>query len=394
MFCPACGAQNPDNAGSCSACAKPLPSAGINVAPPPPPPLSPENSPAAAAPAPARVYPPLSSVSVASGYPPALSMPQPQKTMSIFGMIGIGIAILLALVYAVAAPVPALPNEAQALGYRFGTILAALGFSFLIAYPIAGRRKARNPNLFAGLFCGITLFILLANAMSNPGLLQPENSEQKAARLMREAAGIQPVRRSIFGENKTDTKTRDLFKDILALNKEYQDAESKLDTSEVKNLSTPESFANPDSVAGALQQLHAAYDVDAHQEERMGEILENFKHSLDDLPASERQEMLDGFSQGLGRVTPTRQRALSSEKAWIDSLDDVYGYAGSHHSDFVIADGHVGINDDQVREEFNTRIHTMNARREEFLQAKHDLDQMQSQSLQKIGLNPQQVGLH
>lgn len=70
--------------------------------------------------------------------------------MSIFGMIGIGVAILLALVYAFAAPVPAMPNEAQALGYRFGTILAALGFSFLIAYPIAGRRKARNPNLFAG----------------------------------------------------------------------------------------------------------------------------------------------------------------------------------------------------------------------------------------------------
>lgn len=394
MFCPACGAQNPDNAGSCSACAKPLPSAAINVAPPPPPPPPLVDSPAAAAPAPARVYPPLSTVSVASGYPPAPSIPQPPKTMSVFGMIAIGAAILLAVVYAVAAPVPPLPNEAQALGYRFGTILGALGLPFLIAYPIAGRRKARNPNLFAGLFCGIALFILLANAMGNPGVLQPESSEQKAARLMREAAGTQPVRHSIFGENKTDTKLRNLFKDILALNKEYQEAESKLDISEVKNLSTPESFADPDSVAGALRQLHAAYDVDAHQEERMGEVLENFKHGLDDLPASERQEMLDGFNQGLGRATPTRQRAISSEKAWIDSLDDIYGYAQSHHADFTIANGRVGINDDQVREEFNTRVHTMNARRTEFLQAKHDLDELQSQNLQKIGLSPQQVGLH
>lgn len=320
--------------------------------------------------------------------------PQPPKTMSVFGMIAIAVAILLALAYAFAAPVPELPNEAQAIGYRFGTILGTLGFSFLIAYPIAGRRKARNPNLFAGLFCGIAVAILLANAVKNPGLLQPENSEQKAARLMREAAGIQPVRHSIFGENKTDAKLRNMFKDILALNKEYHEAESKLDISEVKNLSTPESFANPDSVADALKQLHAAYDVDAHQEVRMGEVLENFKHSLDDLPASERQEMLDGFNQGLGRATPVRQHAISSEKAWIDSLDDIYGYAQSHHADFTIANGRVGINDDQVREEFNTRVHTMNARRSEFLQAKHDLDQMQSQSLQKVGLSPQQLGLH
>jgi hypothetical protein len=104
--------------------------------------------------------------------------------------------------------------------------------------------------------------------------------------------------------------------------------------------------------------------------------------------------MLDGFNQGLGRATPIRQRAISSEKAWIDSLDDVYGYAQSHHADFTLANGRVGINDDQVREEFNTRIHTMNARRSEFLQAKHDLDQMQRQSLQKVGLSPQQIGLH
>ena len=322
-----------------------------------------------------------------------MTWPQPRKTMSVLGIVGIAIAILLALAYAFAAPTPGISDAAEAFGFRFGTILGALGLPFLIAYPIAGRRKARNPNLFAGLFCGIAVVILLANAMRNPGLLQPENSDQKAARLMREAAGIQPVRHTIFGESKTDTKLRNMFKDILARNKEYQDDERKLDISEVKNISTPESFADPDSAADGLKQLHAAYDLDAHQEERMGEIMENFKRSLDDLPASERQEMLDGVNQGLGRVMPARQHAISSEKAWIDAVDDVYSYAQSHHADFVVSNGRIGINGDQVREEFNTRISAMNARREEFLQAKHELDQMQSQSLQKVGLSHQQVGL-
>src|SRR5207302_8341487 len=141
----------------------------------------------------------------------------------------------------------------------------------------------RNPNLFAGLFFGIALGMILLNGMGNLGSWQAETTDQKVGRLMREAAGLQPVRHSLFGEAKTDVKMRDLFKDLISLNKEYKDAAGKLDTSATKNLSTPESFADPDSAADGLNQLHAAYALDAHQEERMQQIMENFKRSFDDL---------------------------------------------------------------------------------------------------------------
>jgi len=386
MFCPGCGTQNPDGATVCSACASIL-----NVTPPPPPAAySPDSS---AATAPARVYPPLSSVSVASGYPSLASAPK-QKTMSVLGIIGIPLIILLALAYAFAAPLPDLPNETQAVGYRIGTVFGALGIPFLIAYLIAGRRKARNPNLFAGLFCGIAFCMIFANAATNLGPWTPETTDQKTARLMREAAGVQPVRRTMFGENKIDAKLRGFFKDILALNKEYQEAISKLDTSETKKLSTPESFADPDSAADGLKQFHAACDLDAHQEERMLEIVDKFKHSFDDLSASERQEMLEGFQKGLGQAMPVREHAVASEKAWLDAMDDAYDYARAHHADIRMVDGRLGVVHDDVRAEFNTRIRTLNARRTEFLQAKHAIDEIQSRELQKIGVNPQQLGLH
>lgn len=92
--------------------------------------------------------------------------------MSVLGTIGIVLAALLSVAYALFAPVPELPNEEQAMGFRFGRAIAALLIPFVIAYPIAGRRKERNPNLFAGLFCGLTVLLLLVNVRG-----QPENRD-------------------------------------------------------------------------------------------------------------------------------------------------------------------------------------------------------------------------
>ena len=156
MFCPSCGSQNSDTAQTCIQCALPMvyqsaPQQQTSPAPPPPMPAGPATSASvsAAAPAPAQAYPPL-------------APQEPEKTMSIFGRIGIVLVSILAIGFAFGAPVPSLPNESQAVGFRVGRLLAAILIPFLIAYLVAGRKKARNPNLFAGLFCGIGIFLLLA----------------------------------------------------------------------------------------------------------------------------------------------------------------------------------------------------------------------------------------
>jgi hypothetical protein len=316
--------------------------------------------------------------------------------MHVLGIIGIAAVILAAVLYAFAAPLPALPNEAQAVGYRLGRLFAIVILPFLVAYPVAGRRKARNPNLFAGVYCGIGLFILLANAAASlpASSFHPETADEKVARLMREAAGLQPVRKPIFGEGKTDTKLRDLFQQIIVLNKDYQAAVSKVDMSAIGKLNTSESFADPESAAYGLTQLHAAYDLDVQQEQHMREMLENFQRGFNDLSTSDRESMLKSFSEGLGKVMPTRQRAVATEKTWVDAMDAVYSYAQANHSQFQMSGDRLLIADEQVRQEFNDRIHAMNDRRKEFLQAKSDFDRLQGQTLHKTGITRDQTGLH
>src|SRR5689334_12515958 len=123
MFCPSCGSQNADAAQFCTQCARPMAQAGVNATPMPPPPMPsappPMASMSGSAPAPATepalAYP-----------PPGLQEPVPERTMSIFGRIGIVLVSLLAIAFAFGAPVPQLPNETQAEGYRFGRLLGAI----------------------------------------------------------------------------------------------------------------------------------------------------------------------------------------------------------------------------------------------------------------------------
>jgi hypothetical protein len=314
--------------------------------------------------------------------------------MHILGGIGIAAVVVLAALFAFGSPIPPLPNEAQAAGYRFGSFFTVAVIPFLIAYPIAGRRKARNPNLFAGLFCGIAMSLILPNFARSLGAFQPETDDQKVSRLVREAAGLQPVRKSLFREDTVDTKSRDFFKQIIAINRDYQAEVDQLDTSATARLNTPRSFADPDSVAEGLRQLHAAYELDARQERRMSEVLENFRRGFDNLSYSDRESMLKGFNQGLAKVGPNRQRAVTTEKAWIDSLDDVYGYAQANHSQFSMAGGQLRVAKEEVRQGFNRRIHVLNAARQEFLKARSDFDRLQGETLQKTGINRGEIGLH
>lgn len=221
-----------------------------------------------------------------------------------------------------------------------------------------------------------------------------EGSDQKVARLMREAAGVQPVQKPLFGEDKVDTKLRDLFRQVIQLNKDYQADVDRLDISQTQKLATAESFADPGTAAEGLRQLHAAYDLDAKQEQKLGRIVDDFKHQFDDVTGWEHDKIIEGFNKGLAQSMGPRQRATSTEKAWIDAMDDVYNYAELHHADFAMRYGQLVIADDSERQEFNTKVDALNARRHEFQQAQAEFTRFQGATWQKMGVSGQEVGAH
>jgi len=220
-----------------------------------------------------------------------------------------------------------------------------------------------------------------------------ESDDEKVPRLMREAAGLQPVKKSFFGENSVDTKMRDFFRNIIQLNKEYQAEVDKLDISETRNLASAESFADPTLAAEGLRQLHAGYDLDSQQEQRLQQVMENFRHQFDDAPSWEREIFMKAIDEGYAKGTTKRQRATSTEKAWVEAMDDVYSYAEQHHADFELNDGHLTITDHSELLEFNAKIDALNARRQEFISAKDEFKRDQAEAWQKMGMSTHDTGL-
>ena len=382
MFCPTCGTPNRDDSILCSRCANTLQSA-------PPPPLPPGASPAAAAPAPAYLQPDLRFSSA------------PPKAMHWLGIAGIGVVVGLIVFLAATTPIPQLPNRDQEIGYRFGYFIWPFLIAMIAAWLAAGRKKRRDPNLFAILFCSIAIGITALSVVGNlraTGSLpfhRPETAEQKMGRLMREAAGLQPVRKHLFGESRFDTWTRDFFRDVIAFNKQYQQEFDQLDAKDIHALGTSASFADPDLATAGLQEVHARCKLDSLEEQRLQQLLDNFRQRSSDFSSSERQELIKGMDEGLARFMPVRHKVIAAEKAWVDSLDDIYSFARVQHSKISLTGAdHLIITDNQVREEFNSRVRAMNSRHQELLKARREFVSMQNNTFQKIGISRKEVGGH
>lgn len=315
------------------------------------------------------------------------------------GICGIGMALGLIAFAAFNTPIPQLPNRDQEIGYRLGFFLWPFLIAMIVAWLAAGRTKRRDPNLFAILFCSIAIgfaALSLVGDLRATGSLPSYGSEggdQKIGRLMREAAGLQPVHKPLFGENKLDTWTRDLFRDVIAANKQFQQEAHKLQTKDIAVLGTPASFPDPDSATAGLQEVHARYKLNSLEEQRIQELLDNFKHHLSDLSSEDSRDYIKGMDQGFARSMPVRHKAIAAEKAWVDSLDDIYSFARIQHSKIGLTTAdHLIITDNQVREQFNARVLAMNSSHKEYVQAMRDFASMQNNTLQKLGLTGKETG--
>ena len=214
---------------------------------------------------------------------------------------------------------------------------------------------------------------------------------------MREAAGLQPEKKAFFSKDqKFDDTFREQYRNLFRINKEYMDAVKNTDVSATGYLTTPASFADPASAAEGLRQLHAAYDLDAAQEQKVQVVISNIRQAIEssDWSSSERQGMIDGFNAGMSEPLAKRQHATGAEQAWVAAIDDIYAYAEQYHSAFVLTNNQLVISDDGVREGFNSRAHILDKRRNDFLQAKNDFEVYQKNLFQKMGMSPQDVGLH
>jgi hypothetical protein len=359
MICPNCGIENVNPFGYCTACGKPLQMVAGAVPPPPP--------------------------SLAAD-------PQPP------GVLGL-LVMLVAVIVAVGGAVVAWKNfdgpETQAGGFLIGSLLSALGAPFLIAYLTVGRKKSRNPRAFVWIFSAVALIFGLSSVANNLDGLKQESTDQLVGRLMREAAGLQPVHSSLWPSRRRMEDTwRPMFKQMVDLNKQYMEDVNRLDTSAVSDLNTAKSFLQPEIGDRALQQIHAVYALDSTQEEKLGRILEDLRHSMETVTtsASEREAFMKGFDQGMKAGMSKRSVTVAAEKAWMEALDEEYDYARAHQSNLMERDGKVVIQGHEIVLEFNRRVDHQEELRKEFIEKQKEFSQFQASTLQKMGVKPQDIG--
>jgi energy-converting hydrogenase Eha subunit F len=350
MLCPNCGRENPTAFGYCVGCQKPL-----------------------------------STVGGAAAMPAMAPVSQPRQMSRVAGIF-LAVVTLLALLVGILKPVD--PGDpAFMAGEHLGALIVVLGLPALIAWLVAGRRKVRHPKRFALIFCLVSGFLTLANALA---FLNLEPPEARFGRLMREAAGVQPVRQKGFpNERRFDDQVREQYRKLLQQNRDYVAAVGRMDVSKVKDLNAAPSFASPEAAQQGLEQLHSLYAADAEQEEKVVVIMNDLRRILESSAGSEseRQAMLRGFDTTAAAEFSKRKETLVAERAWVDAVDDAHAYATAHREGMMLVNGQLVIPQAAVRNEFNVKIDLLEERRKAFLQAQKQLSQSQSDSLNRMGLS-------
>lgn len=313
------------------------------------------------------------------------------RVMGIPARVFLVITIIVALAGTILAPVDP-GSQSYEIGEHIGGMLAMLGIPALIAYLVAGRKKVRHPNRFALVFCLISGIFSLGNAAS---MLSFETPQQRFTRLMREAAGVQPVSHKGFpSQRRLDDAIRSQYGKMLQLNREYMAQVSKLDNSKVKEINTAKAFASAEIAQPALDQLHALYDADAAHERDVQNTLNGLRNVFNDVrPAAEREAMLKGFDESLAQQNVRRQQLLDLEKAWIDSVDDEHAFAAAHRDTFRLVGASLVIADPEVRAEFNGKIRLQEENRKAFLKQQAESSKSTSESLGKMGLSGKDIGV-
>lgn len=322
---------------------------------------------------------------------PGFDQPAPgPRSMSVVAKIFLALTIVLAVLIVVLKPVE--PGDAAFQGGQyFGGLLVVLALPALVAFLVAGRKKVRHPNRFVLVFCLVSGVFILGNAAS---MLSFETPQQRFARLLREAAGTQPVsHKGLPSQRKLDDAVRVQYGKLLQQNRDYLALVAKLDNSKVKEINTAQAFASAEVAQPALDQLHALYGADAAHEQEVRQTLAELRHVFEGVsPAAERDAMLKGFDESIVEQNSRRQQALGQEKAWVDAVDDEHAYAAAHRQSIRMVAGALVVADPEVRSELNGKIQFQEQKRKAFLKSQDDFKRSQAESLNKMGISGKDLG--
>lgn len=223
-----------------------------------------------------------------------------------------------------------------------------------------------------------------------------ETPQEYVQRLIKEAIGAQPIRQSrIASQRKFDNGLRAQFRALIERNRDFAQAVAKMDRDKIKQLVTPESLADAKVGDADLQEMHTYVALEQENGEKTDKLIAGLRRALEtaDWAAPQRKHMLASFEVLMEQPQADRRNYLKAEKQWAEAIDAVYQYVGEHRKEIRMQDGSLKVFDETVLKELNSRIRTVNARREEMAAALETYKAMQKRRLETLGINRSDVGL-
>lgn len=240
--------------------------------------------------------------------------------------------------------------------------------------------------------CALALLILAVPLQAQ----STETADQYFNRLAREASGAQPVHTSkLTRQRAIDDALRSHLKTLIQINRDFAAASAKMDKEKLRQLMTPESIAEPDSVADALKELRTDVQVEQDMGSRSQQVLADFRHVIEtaDLAAPERRHLLKIFDLSMAEPDAERGQYYDTEKVWARSVEDLYQFAAEHKAALKVSDGKLSVQDNTVLEQLNQKITQVNTRRQEMQSALQVYKATQNKRLQEVGVDRKSVGL-
>ena len=184
--------------------------------------------------------------------------------------------------------------------------------------------------------------VLLSFAAPQLSAQQAETADQYVNRLIKEATGAQPVKESSSpSQRSVDKAFRDQFRALIEQNRAFTAAVGKLHHEKIKEVMTPESFADPVLGADVLKELDAYVLLEQEHGVKADQSLANLRHTLEtaNWTGVNRQNALKSFDLILAAPMALRHTYLQAEKAWAASVDDLYHVAADHKDSLKVENG-------------------------------------------------------
>ncbi len=313
----------------------------------------------------------------------------------------LALIVLYGLLLLVPIVVWSVTNNDRGLAYGTGEAVGYLLIPLAVVTIYFRRRKppATVGRYLFALFTWMFVGQVIGLGMSS----RPEVTEKDVPILMREAAGLSPIREP---DNAARKAVRDVYRELIESQRAYEAQVKALQTPVSETLLQGPSFASAEAMRAAMDHLQKMTAVEKQQGDALDGFHQRMLAAIDGLSWSQRKK--DDFKAGLRssfeRENPFRQRVLDTELAWFAAMMEVYQFGLENQDKIAVLNvrspdgkevpgGQITIADEAVRAEFNQKMDEAEEMRKKFVEANSAFQQNQKANEKKVGVSRDELGL-